>query len=106
MAKITWKIENEDDITLDVREGLTLMEAATDNDIPHIWGECGGCLSCATCHVFVDEKWFSMLNQIDESEDTMLDMTDVERMRTSRLSCQITVTPELDGLVLHVPVPD
>jgi 2Fe-2S ferredoxin len=82
------------------------MEGATANNVPHIEGECGGCLSCATCHVFVDPEWYERTGEVDEIEDTMLDMTDVEREENSRLSCQIIASPELDGLILYVPEPD
>ena len=105
MANITWKMEDGNEISADVNDGLNLMEAATANNVPHIEGECGGCLSCATCHVFVDEGWFTKTGVIDDIEDTMLEMTDVERRDNSRLSCQIIAAPELDGLILYVPEP-
>ncbi|MFT5659290.1 MAG: 2Fe-2S ferredoxin [Gammaproteobacteria bacterium] len=103
MAKITWKTENGNEISADVKDGLNLMEAAVANDVPNVDGDCGGCLSCATCHVFVDEEWFVKTGEVDDVEDTMLEMTDVERRDNSRLSCQIIASPELDGLILHVP---
>ena len=106
MAHITWKLEDGSEISAEVKDGLNLMEAATANNVPHIEGECGGCLSCATCHVFVEPDWFARTGEIDEIEDTMLDMTDVEREQYSRLSCQIIASPELDGLILNVPEPD
>ena len=104
MPKVTWKLPNGEEIVADVDVGTTLMEAALDNDVPEIIGECGGCLSCATCHVFVDEAWFSKSGELDDMEDAMLDVTDVpKRPDSSRLSCQITMSDELDGIVLHVP---
>ena len=106
MAKITWKTEDGNEIIADVKDGLNLMEAATANNVLHIEGECGGCLSCATCHVFVEDSWLNQTGEVDDIEDTMLDMTDVERQHNSRLSCQITASPALDGLVLFVPEPD
>ena len=106
MATITWKMESGDEISVDVKDGLNLMEAATANNVPHIDGECGGCLSCATCHVFVDPAWLDKTGTVDDIEDTMLEMTDVEREDNSRLSCQIIASPELDGLVLYVPEPE
>jgi 2Fe-2S ferredoxin len=105
MAKITWKTENGNEITADVKDGLNLMEAAIANDVPNVDGDCGGCLSCATCHVFVDDAWVEKTGEIDDVEDTMLEMTDVERRDNSRLSCQLIASPELDGLVLYVPEP-
>ncbi len=106
MANITWITEDGNKITVDVKNGLNLMEAATANNVPHIEGECGGCLSCATCHVFVDNAWLAKTGEVDDIEDTMLEMTDVEREDNSRLSCQIIASPELDGLILRVPEPE
>ncbi len=106
MANITWKTEDGNEITVDVKDGLNLMEAATANNVPHIEGECGGCLSCATCHVFVDEAWLAKTGEVDDIEDTMLEMTDVERQDNSRLSCQIIASAELDGLIVYVPEPE
>jgi len=94
------------EISADIKDGFNLMEGATAHNVPHIEGECGGCLSCATCHVFVDPEWYERTGEVDDIEDTMLDMTDVEREENSRLSCQIIASPELDGLVLYVPEPD
>ncbi len=105
MAKITWKTEDGNEISADVKDGLNLMEAAIENDVPDVDGDCGGCLSCATCHVFVDEAWFEKTGEVNDVEDTMLEMTDVERRGNSRLSCQLIASPELDGLVLYVPAP-
>jgi 2Fe-2S ferredoxin len=105
MAKITWKTEDGNEISADVKDGLNLMEAAIENDVPDVDGDCGGCLSCATCHVFVDDAWLGKTGKVDDVEDTMLEMTDVERRDNSRLSCQLVASPELDGLVLHVPAP-
>ncbi len=106
MAKITWKTEDGNETIVDVKDGLNLMEAATANNIPEIEGECGGCLSCATCHVFVEESWLEKTGAVDDIEDTMLEMTDVERQNNSRLSCQIIASPALDGLILYVPEPE
>lgn len=106
MANITWITEDGNEIHADVSDGLNLMEAATANNVPHIEGECGGCLSCATCHVFVDEAWLDKTGEVDDIEDTMLEMTDVERQPNSRLSCQIIASAELDGLILRVPEPE
>ena len=83
-----------------------MVRAFTDDNVPHIEGECGGCLSCATCHVFVDPEWLARTGEVDDIEDTMLEMTDVEREDNSRLSCQIIASPELDGLILYVPEPE
>ena len=105
MANITWKSEDGTEISADIKDGLNLMEAAIANDVPNVDGDCGGCLSCATCHVFVDEAWVAKTGEVDDVEDTMLEMTDVERRDNSRLSCQIIASAELDGLVLYIPEP-
>jgi len=82
--------------------GQSVMEAATTNFIPGIIGECGGCCSCATCHVYVDEPWFSQLPPPDEMELGMLEGA-VEPGPQSRLSCQIKITEEMDGLTARIP---
>jgi 2Fe-2S ferredoxin len=89
--------------TVEVADGRTVMKAATENLIPGIVGECGGDLSCATCHVFVDEAWTDKLPPRSTDEEQMLDVTSEEPTAHSRLSCQIRMTPELDDLVVHVP---
>lgn len=101
--KATWTLPDGSTKTAEVAEGMSLMEAAVANNIPEIEGACGGCLSCATCHVFVDPDWQDKLAPVDVFEDAMLDSTDVERMQASRLSCQIRMRAELDGITLTVP---
>ncbi len=103
MAKITWKQADGSAIEAEVADGTSLMEAAVANSVPGVIGECGGCLSCATCHVYVDETWLDKIGLADEFEDAMLDVAEAERREASRLSCQITASPALDGLVVHVP---
>ncbi len=103
MPTITWKTSETESITANVPVGITLMEAAVRNNVPRVWGECGGCLSCATCHVRPVGEWFGRLGFPNDMEDDMLDFTEVEREDDSRLSCQIKVTEEFDGLVLVVP---
>ena len=82
--------------------GTNVMEAATENFLDGIVGECGGVLSCATCHVYVDKAWLSKLPEASEQEEDMLDMA-IDPEDNSRLSCQIEMTEELDGLVVHLP---
>ncbi|MDI9330477.1 MAG: 2Fe-2S iron-sulfur cluster-binding protein [Alphaproteobacteria bacterium] len=91
--------------TVDVEcaSGRSVMQAAIDADLPDIAADCGGTLTCATCHVFVDPAWAERLPAPVPDEDTMLDFTAVARQAQSRLCCQLRVTPELDGLVLHLP---
>ena len=105
MARITWKVDAAEDISAEVKNGTTLKDAALDNDVPYVIGECGGSLSCATCHVTVDESWIETCGSPSTLEDDMLDFTEVDRGPNSRLSCQIIVTDELDGLIMHPPKP-
>ena len=89
--------------TLDVALGNTLMLAATSHGLEGIVGECGGNAMCATCHVFVEPEQLHLLPAMSEDEDALLDGAAVERQPNSRLSCQIRVTPALEGLVVHMP---
>jgi ferredoxin, 2Fe-2S len=79
------------------------MMAATRHGIDEIMAECGGNAMCATCHVYVDEGWVSRLQPMNAEEDALLDGTAADRQSNSRLSCQIRIVPELDGLVLRLP---
>ncbi|GAB4039579.1 MAG: 2Fe-2S iron-sulfur cluster-binding protein [Rubrivivax sp.] len=88
---------------LQARAGRSLMRAATDAGVQAIVADCGGCLSCATCHVWVDPAWADRLPPVSRDEDSMLEMTAAERRPTSRLSCEIPLTEALDGLVVHLP---
>lgn len=106
MAQVTWQMPDGSKITAEVANGLNLMEGAVANNITNVIGECGGCLSCATCHVYVHPDWAAKTGGADDMEDAMLDATEAERDETSRLSCQITASAELDGLILIVPDPD
>lgn len=89
--------------TLDVENGKSVMLAALHANVAGIVGECGGCLTCATCHVYVDAAWLARLAPIAADEESMLEFTAAERNAQSRLSCQIVMTPALDGLVVHLP---
>ena len=99
----TWHLSNGQSITAEVKPGQSLMEAAVARNIPNIIGECGGSLSCASCHVVVDPAWATRAGPPSAFEDDMLDVTDADRQPTSRLSCQIKMTEALDGIILHVP---
>ncbi|HSY87198.1 MAG TPA: 2Fe-2S iron-sulfur cluster-binding protein [Verrucomicrobiae bacterium] len=103
MPKVTWVLGNGKEITAEVPVGHNMMEAAVAHNVPDVIGECGGCLSCATCHVFVDPAWFAKTGGPSEMESDMLEITMVDRQATSRLSCQIISAAELDGLILKVP---
>ena len=102
MPKITYIEHNGKSHTLEVANGLTVMEGAIQNNIPGIDADCGGSCACATCHVYVDEKWFNKLPNKESAEEDMLDMA-FEPKSSSRLSCQLTVSDELDGLVVNMP---
>ena len=102
MAKITYITHDNQNHTLDVQNGLTVMEGAVQNDIPGIDADCGGGMACATCHVYVKDEWFNKINKKTEGEDDMLDQA-YEPKKNSRLSCQIQVTDEIDGLEVHLP---
>lgn len=101
--KATWTLPDGSTKTAEVAAGTNLMEAAVANGIPDIEGACGGCLSCATCHVFVDSAWLGKVGEVGDFEDAMLDATEVERTDSSRLSCQIEMSAALDGITLTVP---
>ena len=102
MPKITYIEHNGKSHTIEVPNGLTVMEGAIQNNIPGIDADCGGSMACATCHVYVDEKWFDKLKKRESAEQDMLDMA-FEPKKNSRLSCQITVSDDLDGLVVKMP---
>jgi ferredoxin, 2Fe-2S len=102
MPKITYIEHGGKKHTVDAPVGSTVMENAIRNGVPGIVAECGGACSCATCHVHVDEAWKEKVGPPSPMEEDMLDFAfDVKP--TSRLSCQIKVTEELDGLVVHTP---
>jgi 2Fe-2S ferredoxin len=88
---------------VEVPSGQSVMLGAIQNNVRGIDAECGGCLSCATCHVYVDAVWVDRLPVPDTAERELLEGVAAERRPTSRLSCQLTVGPALDGLVLHLP---
>ena len=102
MPKITYKTNDDKTYSIDVQNGLTVMEGAVQNDIPGIDADCGGGMSCATCHVYVDENWLDKLPQKEDGEEDMLDMA-FEPKKNSRLSCQLIVSDELDGLIVNTP---
>ena len=102
MAKITYIEHNGTNHTVDVQNGLTVMEGAVQNNIPGIDADCGGSMACATCHVYVKEDWFNRIPKKENGEEDMIDMA-YEPNKFSRLSCQITVSDEIDGLVVQLP---
>ena len=102
MPKITYISHDEKTTTVEVDKGLTVMEGALQNNIPGIDADCGGSMACATCHVYVEEKWLDKLPKADEAEVDMIDMA-FEPKKNSRLSCQLIVSDELDGLKVTTP---
>jgi 2Fe-2S ferredoxin len=102
MVKITYVQPDGTSQSVDAEPGVTVMEAAKLNDIPGIEAECGGACACATCHVYVEPEWVEKTGKPEAIEEDMLDFAFDVRPE-SRLSCQIKVTPELDGLTVRVP---
>ena len=102
MTKITYKDNQGNSKTIEVDNGLTVMEGAIQNDIPGIDADCGGSMDCATCHVYVEEKWLNKLSKAEEAEVDMIDMA-FEPKKNSRLSCQLIVSDELEGLEVTTP---
>ena len=102
MPKITYIEHNGKSHTIDVANGLSVMEGAVQNNILGIDADCGGSMACATCHVYVKEEWFDRLPKKEDGEEDMIDMA-YEPKKFSRLSCQLTVSDELDGLIVHMP---
>tara|TARA_B100000686_G_C16393741_1_gene763764 strand:- start:415 stop:735 length:321 start_codon:yes stop_codon:yes gene_type:complete len=102
MPKITYIEHNGKSHTIEVAKELSVMEGALQNNISGIDADCGGACACATCHVYVDEKWFDKLPKKEAAEQDMLDMA-FEPKKNSRLACQITASDELDGLVVKMP---
>ena len=103
MVKITYIEHNGTKHEVDVAEGLTVMEGAVSNNIPGIDADCGGACACSTCHVYVDPAWAPKLPPREDMEIDMLDFAFEPDETRSRLTCQLKVTPELDGLVVHTP---
>ena len=102
MPKITYIEHNGKSHTVEVANELTVMEGAVQNNIPGIDADCGGACACATCHVYINEDWFDKLKKKDSAEEDMIDMA-FKPNKFSRLTCQITVTDVLDGLVVKMP---
>ena len=102
MPKITFKNKEGDSKTIEVENGLSIMEGAIQNDIPGIDADCGGSMACATCHVYVEEKWLDKLPKTEDAEVDMIDMA-YEPKKNSRLSCQLIVSDELEGLTVTTP---
>jgi ferredoxin, 2Fe-2S len=102
MTKITYNDNQGNSKTIEVDNGLTVMEGAIQNDIPGIDADCGGSMACATCHVYVEEKWLDKIPKAEEAEVDMIDMA-YEPKKNSRLSCQVIVSDDLEGLIVTTP---
>jgi 2Fe-2S ferredoxin len=102
MVKVTYIEHDGTEHTVEADAGLTVMEVAVKNGIPGIDADCGGACACATCHVFVDEAFVEKTGEPSSMEESMLDFAS-ERESNSRLSCQITLGPSLDGLRVRMP---
>ena len=102
MPKITFIESTGTERTIDAEVGSTVMEAAIKNGVPGIEAECGGACACATCHVYVDEPWFAKVGEPSPMEADMLDFG-YDVRPNSRLSCQIKVAEDLDGLMVRTP---
>ncbi len=102
MTKITYKDQQGNSKTIDIDNGLSVMEGAIQNEIPGIDADCGGSMACATCHVYVEDSWFNKIPKAEDAENDMIDMA-YNPKKNSRLSCQIIVSDELDGLTVTTP---
>ena len=102
MPKITYNDNQGNSKTIEVENGLSVMEGAIQNEVPGIDADCGGSMACATCHVYVEEKWLDKLPKAEDAEVDMIDMA-YESKKNSRLSCQLIVSDELEGLTVTTP---
>jgi 2Fe-2S ferredoxin len=103
VPKVTYIQNDQTEHVVEANTGDSVMQTAVDNGIPGIDADCGGGMACATCHIYVDEIWLESVPDTDVMEDLMLDCVAAERNAHSRLSCQIHVSNELDGLVVRIP---
>jgi len=102
MAKITYIENNNKEHIVEVPNGNTVMEGAVQNNIPGIDADCGGAMACATCHIYVDQKWYDKIEKKEDGENDMLDVA-FQPNKFSRLSCQIMISDDLDGLIVRMP---
>ncbi len=102
MPKITFIEHSGAEHTIEAPAGVSVMETAIKNMVPGIDADCGGACACATCHVYVDEAWIEKVGKPEAMEESMLDFA-AEPKSNSRLSCQINVSDDLDGLIVRLP---
>ena len=103
MAKITYIEHNGTEHVIDVPAGMTVMEGARDNNVPGIDADCGGACACSTCHAYIDPAWVEKIPPKEAMEEDMLDFAWQPDPDTSRLTCQIKVTEDMDGLIVRLP---
>ena len=103
MPKVTYVLADGTRRDVEAASGASIMETAIRNNVRGIDAECGGCLSCATCHVYVDEAWLARLPAPDPDEEDMLGFVAAERQPNSRLSCQLKLDASFDGIVVRIP---
>ncbi len=101
MPKVTYVMPAGERLEVEVDCGYSVMEGAINNNVEGIVAECGGACACATCHSYIDESWLDRLPEMDDMEDSMLDAA-YQRKDNSRLTCQIEMNDDLDGLIVHV----
>ena len=102
MPKVTFTDHKGDSKTIEIDNGLSVMEGAVQQNIPGIDADCGGSMACATCHVYVDDDWYEKIPKAEDAEIDMIDMA-FEPKKNSRLSCQIIVADNVDGLKVTTP---
>lgn len=102
MPTVKFVTHNGESHDVHVQAGTSVMQAAVNEGLDAVMAECGGCCTCGTCHVYIDDVWVSKLTVPNENEQSMLDCV-AEPATNSRLSCQVRVTDELDGIVVHLP---
>ncbi|MDB6060595.1 MAG: thcC [Verrucomicrobiaceae bacterium] len=103
MPKITFVEPSGKQVEVDAPAGITLLQAAINNNIQGIVGECGGACQCATCHVYIEAPWTDTLPAVGDMEDAMLESTAADRLPTSRLGCEVEISSAMEGLVVHLP---
>lgn len=104
MPKVTFVLADGEEKTVDAKLGDSLMMTAVANSIPGIVAECGGAMSCATCHCYVADEWLPAVGVAQDMESDMLEFCEAEVREASRLSCQVVISEDFDGLVVTVPV--
>ena len=102
MVKVTFVEFDKTELTVDADEGMSLMEVALQNGVPGIDADCGGACACATCHIYVDQNWVDKTGEAEQMEQDMLDFA-FDVTEQSRLSCQVKVTDDLDGIIINLP---